>query len=276
MSSRSRGPGRTARRPSATAPPASANPRLASGEHERARRRRRASGRCGRRAVRRGYRRRARRRRRRRGASPASSFVRSYVSAKLGRSGMIAPNSIASRKTIDPVTTTTRRTRPRIRSAITLPELQVSDRSRTPRERSVATATAAPSGMCPAKPGIKPQDPLTDGPLRRRCGHEGLRPRQRTPSGDVPRRRRGSSRQDPAPAGPAWRNKKKRTESVLASVQLTRSTAAEATAGRESLQPSALRARCNRKAIRDILTRVKHHARRVSSQIATFIVSRAQ
>lgn len=33
----------------------------------------------------------------------------------------------------------------------------------------------------------------------------------------------------------------------LASVQLTRSTFAEATAGRESLQPSALRARCTRK-----------------------------
>src|SRR6186997_2982818 len=33
----------------------------------------------------------------------------------------------------------------------------------------------------------------------------------------------------------------------LAVVQLTRSTFAEATAGRESLQPSALRARCTRK-----------------------------
>ena len=36
----------------------------------------------------------------------------------------------------------------------------------------------------------------------------------------------------------------------LAVVQLTRSTSAEATAGRESLQPSALRARCTRKGSR--------------------------
>ena len=36
----------------------------------------------------------------------------------------------------------------------------------------------------------------------------------------------------------------------LAVVQLTRSTSAEATAGRESLQPSALRARCTRKVSR--------------------------
>jgi hypothetical protein len=41
----------------------------------------------------------------------------------------------------------------------------------------------------------------------------------------------------------------------VASVQLPRSTAAEATACRESLQPSALRARCNRKAIRHFMAR---------------------
>ena len=39
-----------------------------------------------------------------------------------------------------------------------------------------------------------------------------------------------------------------------ASVQLTRSTFAEATAGRESLRPSALRARCTRKSRRGILS----------------------
>jgi hypothetical protein len=44
------------------------------------------------------------------------------------------------------------------------------------------------------------------------------------------------------PGGP-----KKMHRVGLASVQLTRSTFAEATAGRESLQPSALRARCTRK-----------------------------
>jgi len=44
------------------------------------------------------------------------------------------------------------------------------------------------------------------------------------------------------PAGP-----KKMHRVGLASVQLTRSTFAEATAGRESLQPRALRARCTRK-----------------------------
>src|SRR5262245_21537807 len=41
----------------------------------------------------------------------------------------------------------------------------------------------------------------------------------------------------------------------LASVQLPRSTAAEATACRESLQPSALRARCNWKVTRDFSVR---------------------
>ena len=45
----------------------------------------------------------------------------------------------------------------------------------------------------------------------------------------------------------------------LASVQLTRSTAAEATACRECLQPSALRARCNSQSSREF------HARQASS-----------
>jgi hypothetical protein len=105
--------------------------------------------------------------------SPASSFVRSYVSAKWGRSGMIAPKSIASRKTTVPVRATMRRI---VRAY----------------GRRIATKVVSDPG--------------------------------RTPGGPKKMHRVG-----------------------LASVQLTRSTLAEATAGRESLQPSALRARCTRK-----------------------------
>jgi hypothetical protein len=64
---------------------------------------------------------------------------------------------------------------------------------------------------------------------------------------DVPRRRRrGSSRRIPLLRNPAC-GQKEAHRVGLASVQLTRSTFAEATAGRESLQPRALRARCTRK-----------------------------
>ena len=135
---------------------------------------------------------------------PASSFVRSYVSAKWGRSGMIAPNSIASRNTTEPVRTTMRRTgrgyvggRPILADAATDTTQQL--RPRQP----------APSGVCRAAGGGQ--------------------------SGGITLLR------DPA------RGPKKTHRVGLASVQFTRSTFAEATAGRESLQPSALRARCTRK-----------------------------
>ena len=55
----------------------------------------------------------------------------------------------------------------------------------------------------------------------------------------------GIERRDSAPADPLADQEMHRVG--LASVQLTRSTSAEAIAGRESLQPSALRARCTRK-----------------------------
>ena len=72
------------------------------------------------------------------------------------------------------------------------------------------------------------------------------RPRQPASSGVCPAAGGDPSggitlRRDPA------RGPKKTHRVGLASVQFTRSTFAEATAGRESLQPSALRARCTRK-----------------------------
>jgi hypothetical protein len=75
--------------------------------------------------------------------------------------------------------------------------------------RAVAAAKPTPSGICPAGGG--------------------------DPSGRIPLLR------NPA------REQKEAHRVGLASVQLTRSTFAEATAGRESLRPSALRARCTRK-----------------------------
>ena len=57
---------------------------------------------------------------------------------------------------------------------------------------------------------------------------------------------RGSERRESTWWIPA-REQKEMHRVGLAVVQLTRSTFAEATAGRESLQPSALRARCTRK-----------------------------
>ena len=59
----------------------------------------------------------------------------------------------------------------------------------------------------------------------------------------VPRRRRGSSGRNPLLRIPA-REQTKMHRVGVAFVQLTRSTFAEATAGRECLQPPALRARC--------------------------------
>ena len=57
----------------------------------------------------------------------------------------------------------------------------------------------------------------------------------------------------------------------LASVQLTRSTFAEATAGRECLQPPALRARCNWKDSARFRTR-QAHLNTILSQIATISI----
>ena len=142
------------------------------------------------------------------------------MSAKWGRSGMIAPNSIASRKTIDPVSATMRRIgrgyvggRPILADAATDIDAAVAHRDEP-----------APSGACRAAGG--------------------------DPSGGIPLLR------DPA------RGPKKMHRVGLASVQLTRSTFAEATAGRESLQPSALRARCTRKSSRRIPRASSTHRKR--------------
>jgi hypothetical protein len=78
----------------------------------------------------------------------------------------------------------------------------------------------------------------------------------------------GSERQDSAPAESCSRTKEAHRVG-LASVQLTRSTFAEATAGRESLQPSALRARCTRKVTGSFRQR-QEPVKVFSSQIATF------
>ena len=64
------------------------------------------------------------------------------------------------------------------------------------------------------------------------------------------RRRRGIRAAGFRSCGTLLANTKKRTESVSPPSSSTRSTFAEATAGRESLRPSALRARCTRKATR--------------------------
>ncbi len=77
-------------------------------------------------------------------------------------------------------------------------------------------------------------------PERGSCGAEGDAFR------GVPRRRRGSERGIPLLRNPACEQKEAHRVGV-AFVQPTRSTFAEAIAGRESLQPPALRARCTRK-----------------------------
>ncbi len=116
-----------------------------------------------------------------------------------------------------------------------------------PRER-------APSGICPAAGG----DPSGRIPL--------LRNPARGPEKDaVATARAGAFRDLPAAGGdpsgriPLLRNPARGPKKVhrvgLASVQLTRSTFAEATAGRECLQPSALRARCTRKPSREFRPR---------------------
>jgi hypothetical protein len=102
---------------------------------------------------------------------------------------MIAPNSIASRKTI-------------------VPEIATIRRIRRSSQEAVATAKRALQGCAPPKAG--------------------------DPSG-----------RKPATAVSCSRTKEMHRVG-LAVVQFTRSTSAEATAGRESLQPSALRARCKR------------------------------
>ena len=133
---------------------------------------------------------------------------------------MIAPNSIASRKTTEPVRTTMRRTA----------------RAYVCRRGALG---GAPVGCCDRDGGARPISELCVDATRQ------LRRRSRRLQGCA-RRRRGSSGGIPLLRNPA-RGPKKMHRVGLASVQFTRSTSAEATAGRESLQPSALRARCTRK-----------------------------
>ena len=86
----------------------------------------------------------------------------------------------------------------------------------------------------------------------------------------LPRQRRGSSRRIPLPRDPAGEQKEMHRVGV-AFVQLTRSTFAEATAGRECLQPPALRARCNWKdSARFRIRQARPHV--ILSQIATIII----
>jgi hypothetical protein len=104
------------------------------------------------------------------------------------------------------------------------------------------------------------------------CGKAGRPAAKRPASGVCPAAGRGSSRRNPLLRIPAWRAKKMHRVG-LASVQPTRSTFAEATAGRESLQPRALRARCTRKPT-GAFARRQAPSRDNVSQIATFAFSR--
>ena len=85
----------------------------------------------------------------------------------------------------------------------------------------------------------------------------------------------GNKRQIPLLRNPGCHSKKKAHRVGFASVRLTRSTFAEATAGRESLQPRALRARCTRKSSGSIGRR-QAPSQHVLSQIATFGIPSTQ
>src|SRR5215211_693910 len=129
---------------------------------------------------------------------------------------MIAPNSIVSTNTIEPVIASIRRIpasiRTSFRSSGRLARLEL-------RVVSLAAACDEAAGQ--------------------------LRPRQRAPLGICPAVGGDPSGRDPL--GGFLLADKEMHRVGVAVVQLTRSTFAEATAGRESLQPSALRARCTRK-----------------------------
>jgi hypothetical protein len=86
-------------------------------------------------------------------------------------------------------------------------------------------------------------------------------------------RRAGIRARDSAPAESRLRDQEKMHRVGLASVQPTRSTFAEATAGRESLQPRALRARCTRKPT-GAFGRRQAPVRDNVSQIAIIVFSR--
>ena len=121
-------------------------------------------------------------------------------------------------------------------------------------------------GCAPAEGGDQAAgDPAPAGSLfanRRGCDREAGAFR------GVPRRRRGSAAGS-ASADPAGEQTKKKMHRVgVAFVQLTRSTFAEATAGRECLQPPALRARCNWKDSARFRVR-QAHPNAILSQIAT-------
>jgi hypothetical protein len=93
------------------------------------------------------------------------------------------------------------------------------------------------------------------------------RPRSGRVQGCAPAVGGGSERGIPLPRNPACGPKRAHRVGV-ASVQLTRSTFAEATAGRECLQPRALRARCTRK-LTGTFARRQASCRGNVSQIAT-------
>jgi hypothetical protein len=145
--------------------------------------------------------------------------------------------------------------------------------------RQLRPRQRAPSGICPRlRRGIRAAGfRLAESCSRTRKMHRvgvvsrQLRPRQRAPSGICPRLRRGIRAAGNRYCG--FLLAKRKTHRVgLASVQLTRSTSAEATAGRESLHPSALRARCTRKSS-PAFRRRQGSMRANSSQIAIIWIS---
>jgi len=125
-------------------------------------------------------------------------------------------------------------------------------------------------GCAPPQAGIKPWDSAPAEfhlASKRAAAVAAAKP---TPLGICPRRRRGIRAAGFRSCGIPLADQKKAHRVGLASVQLTRSTFAEATAGRESLQPSALRARCTRKPT-SAFGRRQALVRENVSQIATIV-----